>query len=87
MRKIINGIQHGQPAKYQIQVQGRLRKEWSDWFDNLVIANEKNTDGATITILTGIVQDQAALHGVLNRIRDLNIPLLSVEHIYDIKEE
>ena len=68
---------------YQIRVQGRLDESWSDWLDGLAITFEKGCDGSGVTTLTGAVVDQAALHGVLNRIRDLNITLLSVQLVND----
>ena len=70
-----------QSAIYQIQVQGRLRKGWSRWFDGMEIAVKSELPGPTITFLTGEVADQSALHGLLNRIRDLGIPLISVQLI------
>lgn len=74
-----SGITVDQPIEYEIKIQGRLEERWSAWFDNMDIAIESRTSGPTITILRGIVVDQAALHGLLNRIRDLGIPLLSVK--------
>ena len=68
----------GQPATYQITVQGRLDESWSDWFNGMSITVDCQKEGQTITTLTGIVPDQAALHGLLNRIRDLSLPLLGV---------
>jgi hypothetical protein len=62
---------------YQIRVRGYLDVEWSDWFDRMTIAHE--ADG--ITALTGAVVDQAALYGVLIRLRNLGLPLLSVNII------
>ena len=59
---------------YQITVQGHLDSRWSDWFDGMTITNETNGE----TILRGRLADQAALHGVLIRIRDLGLPLLGV---------
>ncbi len=63
---------------YQIRVQGKLDESWSDWLEGMTISFEMCSDGSGVTTLTGTVVDQAALHGVLNRIRDLNIPLLAV---------
>ena len=62
---------------YQIRVQGILHEDWSDWFDNLTIVPQDNGE----TVITGPVVDQAALHGILIRIRDLNLPLLFVERL------
>jgi len=81
MLKITTKIQRSHPSKYQIEIQGKQRENWSDWMDDLEIKTDPNDKGFTITTLTGIVKDQAGLHGLLNRIRDLNIPLISVQFI------
>ncbi len=62
---------------YQIQIKGHLGPRWEDWFDGLTIRLEGNGD----TLLTGPVVDQAALHGLLRKIRDLGLPLLSIVRI------
>jgi hypothetical protein len=62
---------------YCIRVSGHLDDRWSDWFDGLVV--QRRDDGTTVLI--GPVTDQAALHGVLARIRDLGLPLLSVNRV------
>jgi hypothetical protein len=67
-------IDPGQPMIYQIRIKGHLGREWTDWFEGLTITLEDNGE----TLLTGPVVDQAALHGVLRKVRDLGIPLLSV---------
>jgi hypothetical protein len=59
---------------YQIRVTGHLDSEWSDWFEGLSITLEDNGE----TLLSGPVADQAALHGLLRKVRDLGLPLLSV---------
>ena len=74
-----SGISVDQPLEYQIEIQGRLEESWSHWFDDMNITVKREPDGPTVTILSGLVADQAALHGLLNRIRDLGIPLLSVQ--------
>ena len=61
---------------YRIRLKGCLDPKWSDWFEQMAISTEGGE-----TILTGPVADQAALHGLLIRIRDLNLTLLSVERI------
>ena len=60
---------------YQIWVRGVIDSGWSDWFDDLTICPQ--ADGTTL--LTGPVRDQSALHGLLGKIRDLGLPLLSVK--------
>jgi len=60
---------------YQIRVKGSLDRKWSGWFDGLTIMPQAGDE----TLLVGPVTDQAALHGLLARIRDLGLPLLSVE--------
>lgn len=68
--------QHPDPnglMTYQIQVQGRLDEDWSDWFSGMTVTFESG-----VTTLTGPVADQAALRGILTRIWDLNLTLLSV---------
>ena len=64
----------GQPLVYQIRIKGHLGREWTDWFGGLSITLEDNGD----TLLTGPVIDQAALYGVLKKVRDGGMPLLSV---------
>jgi hypothetical protein len=59
---------------YEVRVQGHLEDHWSEWLGKLAV--QRQADGTTV--LVGPVVDQAALHGVINRIRDLGVPLLSV---------
>jgi hypothetical protein len=77
-----------QPTLYQIRIKGHLGSQWTDWFEGLTIMLEDNGD----TLLTGPVFDQAALHGLLKKVRDLGMPLVSVSpleygqaHTSDIK--
>lgn len=76
-----NRISLDQPLEYQIEVQGRLGERWSHWFGDMDITVKSDAGGPTVTIFTGEVADQAALHGLLNRIRDLGLPLLLVQLI------
>ena len=66
-----------EPVVYQIRIKGHLGPQWADWFEGLTITLEDNGD----TLLTGSVIDQAALHGLLKKVRDLGMPLLSVNRI------
>ncbi len=66
-----------QPKVYQIRMKGHLGRHWSDWFEGMSITPEANGD----TVLTGPVVDQAALHAVLKRVRDVNLPLLSIMEV------
>jgi hypothetical protein len=63
-----------QPVIYQIRIKGHLNAQWRDWFEGLTITLEEDGD----TLLTGPVIDQAALHGLLKKVRDLGLPLVSV---------
>ena len=67
---------------YRIIVKGQLGNEWSDWFDGLTITPVDNGE----TMLTGPIVDQTALHGVLIKIRDLGLPLLSLMRIEPVRE-
>ena len=64
-----------EPAFYEIRVKGHLDSHWSAWFDGMAVTTEENGE----TILTGPIRDQPALHGLLIKIRDLGLPLLSVQ--------
>ena len=63
-----------QPAVYQIRIKGHLGPQWTAWFDGLTVTLAENGD----TLLTGPVVDQSALYGLLKKVRDLGMPLLSV---------
>lgn len=67
-------IHPSQPVFYQIRIQGHLDSQWTDWFSGMTITLEENGT----TLLIGPVADQAALHGLLKKVRDLGLPLISV---------
>ncbi len=64
-----------EPRRYAICVQGHLDQRWADWLKGLTLTNA--SDGTTV--LAGLLADQAALHGVLNKLRDLGLPIISVQ--------
>ena len=67
----------GQPIVYQIRIKGHLGRQWTNWFVGLAITALDNGE----TLLTGSVVDQAALHGVLKKVRDVGMPLVSVMRV------
>lgn len=67
----------GQPRVYQIRIKGHLSSLWTEWFEGLTIILEEDGN----TLLSGTVIDQAALHGLLKKVRDLGMPLLSVNSV------
>jgi len=68
------GEKQNQNPWFEIRIKGHLDARWADWFEGLTITLEENGD----TLLTGPVVDQAALHGLLKKVRDLGMPLVSV---------
>lgn len=65
-------------VQYEIQIEGVLDERWSSWFDGLQITSQA---GSGVTVITGPVADQAALHGLLAKVRDLGLPLVAVRRI------
>ncbi len=74
-----------EPAAYRIRIVGRVGTGWSDFMTDLEQSVSQES-GAAITIITGVVSDQAALFGMLCRIRDLRLALISVEYLPDFKK-
>ena len=67
----------GQAPIYQIRIKGHLGSQWTEWFGGLTLTLEESGD----TLLTGPVADQAELHGLLKKVRDLGTPLISVNRV------
>ncbi len=72
-----NGKRFDKPGIYHIRVKGAPDKKWADWFDGFVITPQPDDE----TVLVGTVKDQAALHGLLAKIRDLSLPLFTMQRI------
>ena len=72
-----NQTDPSQTPVYQIRINGHLDQQWIDWFNGLSITLEEDGD----TLLTGPVIDQAALHGLLKKVRDLGMPLVSIRQV------
>ncbi len=68
---------HNQQQCYEIRLQGHLDDRWAEWFDGLTIRLDENGN----TLLSGPVADQAALHGLLKKVRDIGLPLVSVSPV------
>ncbi len=75
--EINSASEKAQPMVYQIRIEGQLGRQWTVWFEGLTITALDNGE----TLLTGPVVDQAALHGLLRKVRDLGVPLLSVSRV------
>ena len=67
----------GQPMVYQIRIKGHLDRKWADWFAGLSITSQASGE----TLLTGPVLDQAMLHGLLRKVRDVGLPLVAVMQV------
>jgi hypothetical protein len=79
-----NGPASRKPAIYEIRIRGRLDEDWVEWFEDMTLTH--TSEGHTL--LTGPVPDQAALHGLLNKVRNLNLELISATQIEaDSKDE
>jgi hypothetical protein len=76
MSEMSTGGYYG-PGRYEIRLKGHLHSRWAAWFDGLSLTNEN--DGTTL--IRGPVTDQAALYGLLQKTRDLGLPLISVNHL------
>jgi hypothetical protein len=68
---------HHNSERYEIRLKGHLAPRWAAWFDGLTLTNENDDT----TIIHGVVADQAALHGLLQKVRDIGLPLVSVTRV------
>ena len=74
-------MQAKRPVFYQIKVKGKLNEQWSDWLEGVIITHDQVRIETHITTLIGPVIDQAALRGILNKLWDLNLTLLSITQL------
>jgi len=73
---------HENGGIYEIKIKGRLDEHWSQWFEGMTLKGVENGEsGQMCTLITGPIPDQPALHGLLAKIRDLNLTLISVHRI------
>ena len=73
------------PAAYRIEVQGCVGRDWADWFDGMAVTVSRQPPGPSITTLVGTVADQAALQGLLSKLCNLGLPLVSVQALETIE--
>ena len=78
---MIAKMNHDQPGRYRICAQGRLAEKWAEFFEGLEITCQVGADGQVVTELCGELPDQAAVQGVLQKLYNLGLPLLSFEHL------
>lgn len=78
MSEMSSGDDHG-PGRYEIRLKGHLDPRWASWFDGMSVSND--SDGTTV--IRGHVVDQSALHGLLHKVRDIGLPLVSVVRVAD----
>ena len=76
MSEMSSGGDHG-PGRYEIRLTGHLHPRWAGWFDGMAVVNDD--DGTTV--IRGYVVDQSALHGLLHKVRDIGLPLVSVVRV------
>lgn len=80
---IDSGDERPGPGRYEVRLSGHLHQRWAAWFDGLTVAHQD--DGTTV--ISGPLADQAALHGLLQRVRDLGLPLISVSELDTTENE
>jgi hypothetical protein len=81
MNDIIQHLSKDQPAIYRIEMDGNIDQRILTWFDDMTLSTESRDEGKTISTLVGLVADQAALHGLLNRIYTLGFLVISVTRV------
>jgi len=81
MKSASPGLAGSHPATYEIRVRGSIADSWSDWFDGMTIEHGASTDGSPITTLSGTVIDQAALIGILRKLHNLRLQLVSLNQV------
>lgn len=71
---------------YQITVEGKIDEGWTGWFGNLQLSSYQQADGVQVTTLSGVLRDQAALRGLLNRLWDLNLVVRAVYQVDPLRQ-
>jgi hypothetical protein len=81
MNDIIQHLSKDQPAIYRIELDGTIDQSILTWFDDMILSTESSEEGKTTSTLVGLIADQAALHGLLNRIYTLGFLVISVTRV------
>ena len=81
MKSASQGLGRDHPGTCEIRVRGSIADSWSDWFEGMTIEHEAGPEGFPITVLTGTVVDQAALIGILRKLHNFRLQLLSVNQV------
>jgi hypothetical protein len=81
MNDIIQHLSKDQPAIYRIELDGHIDQRILTWFDDMILSTESSEEGKTTSTLVGLIADQAALHGLLNRIYTLGFLVISVTRV------
>jgi len=77
----MNNPNYSGQGVYEIKVKGHIGETWSSWFEDMAITTGFDEDRNPVTTFTGLIVDQAALHGVIAKIRDIHMPLISVNQV------
>ena len=81
MTKLFNNSDSNTPDMFRITIQEVIDASWTDWFSDMTLSSEIGDDQRPVTVLTGPIVDQAALRGILDKLWNLNLTVISVEHV------
>jgi len=81
MTKLFNNSDSNTPAMFRITIQEVIDANWAEWFSEMTLSSATGDDQRPVTVLTGPIVDQAALRGILDKLWNLNLTVISVEHV------